>query len=226
LLSKLYNALSVFAIATLLAGGGLSAYLLTSGKVTAERVEKIAGVLRGEYDEDPAADAPDEAGATEQDAPPRAPSTKELRDERRAGRLQRAALERSKRDLTAQAELLKHAMHDLIQRQERLDSDRTTWREQMAKLTDSARDEGFQRELTYVSKLAPKQAKEHLVRTWNKHKADAVRLLNALNTSTGQRILEQMKSPEEIQIVHELLEQLRLMNLEELAPGSGKTEGA
>ena len=67
--------------------------------------------------------------------------------------------------------------------------------------------------------------KEHVVRVWQKHQADAVRLLRAVGVSKGQRILEQFKTPEEIDTMHQLLEQLRLQGTEELTAGSGTTSG-
>ena len=93
------------------------------------------------------------------------------------------------------------------------------------KLQEEALDEGFKRELEYVGKLSPKQAKEHITRTWKKHPIDAVRLFMKLNTSKGKAVLEQFRTPEEIEIMHELLEQIRFQDMKKDALASGKTTG-
>ena len=82
----------------------------------------------------------------------------------------------------------------------------------------AARDEGFEKELRIVSKLSPKLAKEHIVRKWKQSPDDAVRMLNALPESASKRTLGQMKTPEEIQITHELLERLSKEDVEQFEP--------
>ena len=67
------------------------------------------------------------------------------------------------------------------------------------------RDEGFEKELKLVSKLPAKQAKAHVMQKFAESPADAVRLLNTLPESSVKRILGQMKTPEELQIMHELV---------------------
>jgi hypothetical protein len=226
MLAKLYNGLAILAIATTLAVGAFVGLSFGSGRLTGERIETIAAVLRGEYD-----DAAGDAATTqpvERDGAVRPSGTRSAEQVRQAlvsGQLRRAALERAARDVAARQELLDHAMQHLLSRQEKFEQDRSAWTEQRRKETEALRDVGFQQELRLVGRLSPKLAKEHVIRSWQKHKADAVRLLRALNESKGQRILEQFKTPEEIDIMHQLLEQLRLQGTNELAAGSGTTSG-
>jgi hypothetical protein len=225
-LGKLYNLLAIVAIASMLAVGGFAAFLFGSGRLNADRAETIAAVLRGELDEraaevsstQPAQD--DEAEASEA-----APSAEEVHKALVGNKLRRAALERAARDVAARQELLDHALQDLLTRQENLEQERVALNERRQKELEALRDQGFQDELRVVGKLSPRQAKEHLVRAWKKHPADAVRLLRALDVSKSQRILEQLKTPEETEIMHELLEQLRLQEANELADRSGRTAG-
>lgn len=224
-MSKLYGLLSILSIATVLATGSFCAYLVFEGKLNGERVEKIAAVLRGELDM-AAASQPTSAPASqpmEEETHVRR-SAEELKAHKREERLQRAILDRAAADTKAQRDLLNQALQELVQREEKLQSEKTAWDDQRKKMTEQAQDAGFEKELALVSKLPAKQAKEHLLLTWQQQKADAVRLLNALKPSTAQAILKELKTPEEAAVLHELLEQLRLSNSKDADVGSGKTE--
>lgn len=240
MLSKIYNAVAVLAIAHLLALGGLVGYLVSAGRLSPERVEQIAELLRSEPGAEAAADSEnadggdgaasaDDAVAQADEADVGAIATtgaapapaEQFEAQRRAAQLRSLALQRAERDLVAQRELLEQLLRDQIERQEQFDRAVANWKQQKARLRDEARDAGFERELEYFSKLPPKQAKEILVRKWQASPADAVRLLNAVKTSVGQSILETMKSPEELQVMFELLEQLGKQDIDRFVPGSG-----
>lgn len=225
MLKRLYSLFGMLSIAVVLAGGGLAGYLFGTGKLNAERIEAIAAVLRGEAGtaaSQPVSQAADSQPAS-QPGVKSARSADELRQQRRDDRLRRAISERSTRDIAAQKELLGQAMQELVAREESFESSKKAWKEEQAKLRDVNRDEGFEQELKYVAKLAPKTAKDHLIKTWNKQRADAVRLIVALPQSAGQRILDQFKTPEEMLILHELLEQVRNSGADApiAAPGPG-----
>lgn len=226
MMGKLFNLLAVFAVATLLASGGFVGYLFGAGRLNPARVETIAAVLRGELDHPQAAEQPASRPATQPAAAPPERTTRsaeEIRQARVRDQLRRATLERAASDLAARQALLDQTLQTLITMQEEFEKHKTEWAEQRKKMAAAAQDEGFQRELEYVAKLTPKLAKEHIVRTWRKHKADAVRLLMALEPGKGKSILEQMKSPDEVGIMHELLEQLRLQDAQGQAAESGTT---
>jgi hypothetical protein len=224
LLRRIYGILAFVSLAALLAAGGLAGYLLGTGKLSAVRAERIAAVLRGELDTLPAASSQPASQPASAPVVQRARSADEIRQQRREDRMQRAVLERSRRDVAAQRDLLNQTLQDVIARADRLDRERKQWLSDRERLSSVSRDEGFEREVKIVSKLSPAIAKDHLLTTWNKEKADAVRLFTALNESAGKRILEQMKSPEERRIMSELLEQVRNQG-ESFAPRSGTTPG-
>ncbi|MFQ5804917.1 MAG: hypothetical protein ACE5I3_00540 [Phycisphaerae bacterium] len=227
MLGKLYHALAVISIAVVLAGGALFGLLYGTGRLTPERVKTIARVLRGELDEVEQAEVaaagnqPSEGG----EQGPRSASAEEIRQQRRDSQLRRALGERAYRDLISQRELLDQVLQHLITKQERFQEERATAKAALERRLGAALDDGFEKERQYVASIAPKQAKEHLVLKWKKHPADAVHLLNALPLSKGKRILEQLKTPEEIQIMHELLERLSKEKVDPLEPRSGKTAG-
>jgi hypothetical protein len=226
--TKLFNAISALALATLLAGGGFVGYLFGTGRLNAHRLEAVAGVLRGEFDNGPrAADAV--ANITPTSAPAQEPpvsTEEELRSARQRQRLELLATERAVRDLEAQRRLLDQVLQHVVQEQERLAIEKKEFAQQREKVKATARDEGFQKELDLVSGLQPRQAKEHILRLWQKRPADAVRLLSAMDDTRAKRILEQFKTPDELQTQTDLLEQIRLQGTEGHANASGMTNGA
>ena len=216
---KLYHTAAVVSIAIVLAGGALLGLMYGTGKLTAEQVEAIAAVLRGDPNqpaETPDAEAAEEASDVEPTG--KAASAEEIRQQRRGAQLRRALDERAARDLIAQRQLLEQAMQHLLTAEERFERDKQQWQQDLEQRRGTARDEGFEKELRIVSKLSPKLAKEHIIRKWKESPDDAVRMLNALSESSSRRILGQMKTPEEVQITHELLERLSKEDVEQFEP--------
>jgi hypothetical protein len=220
---KIYGLAAFLSLVGMAALAGLAGYLAANGKLDAQRIDAIAAVLRG--DAPAAASQPASQPAS---APSSAPilraerSADELKRARREEMFQRAAVEGALRDLAIQKSLLDKAAADLMTREDDFEQKKSSWKKEQEMLANGLRDEGFERELTFVGSLSAKQSKDHLMKTWLKSRADAVRIITALEPSKAKRILEQMKSPEELQIVHELLEQVRESNVDKLTPGPGK----
>ncbi len=226
MLGKIYNLVAPLAVALVLAAGSFVGFLFGSGRLTATRLERIAQVLRGELDATPPPAAPTSAPAEPAaGSGARVRPAEEVRAARRRDHLESLRIERAKADLEAQRQLLDQALQRVVTEQERLAEQKARLaEEQKPKAAPTGPDVGFEKELEYVSGLNPRQAKEHVLRVWRKHPADAVRLFAALDVSRGRRILEQFKSPEELQIVSDLLERVRLQRSSE-AGLSGTTGG-
>jgi hypothetical protein len=227
-LSKAFNAVSSLALATVLALATFVGYLVGTHRLTGPRLESIAGVLRGELDTLPkAAAAPESSAPTSAPAEmPRVCTEEMLKSQRKRQRLEMLATERAARDLDAQRRLLEQVLQHVMQEQERLAREKLEFAKQREKVQQVARDEGFQKELELVADLAPRQAKEHVLRLWRKQPADAVRLLTAMDEGQARKILEQFKSADELQIQTDLLEQIRLQGTEGHANASGTSSGA
>lgn len=227
MLPRLFNAVAAIALATLLAAGGFVGFLFGTGRLNASRLEAMAGVLRGELPEVKASE-PERVNMTSAPAAAEPPvgTEAEVRNLRKRQRLEMLATERAVRDLEAQRRLLDQVLQHVVQEQERLALEKAEFARQREKVKEAARDEGFQKELDLVSGLQPRQAKEHVFRLWQKQPADAVRLLTAMDESRAKRILEQFKTPDELQVQTDLLEQIRLQGSEGHASASGKTNGA
>ncbi|MCH7870512.1 MAG: hypothetical protein IID33_02315 [Planctomycetes bacterium] len=224
--SKLYGLVAIISVALLLAGSGFVGYLLYADKLTVERLELVASVLRGELD-DALEDEEAQPAGDEQTPGGRhaARSASEIDDARRHQQMQSAVLDRSADDAAARQTLLDQTLAHLVGLQEQFQTEKAEWVKQKETLAADARDRGFRKELDYVKSLSSKQAKEHIVRTWRKNKADVVRIFMAIPTRQGKTIMAQLKTPSEMDLLHELLEQLRLQDVEGLAAESRRSRG-
>ncbi len=221
MLGRIYHVAAIFAIAHLLALVGFVGYLVQSGRLSPERAQEISELLRNvpaeeEETTEDETEAPAEEGTMQT-------SAEAIAAQREAAQLRGAALDRAERDLAAQRQLLERMLADQMRRTEQFREHVNAWKKRKEELRNEARDGGFQRELEYFSKLPPKQAKTVLLKKWQNQPADAVRLLNAVKTSVGQSILEQMKTEEEAQIMYELLEQLGRQDIDRFVQESGMT---
>ena len=231
MLGKIYSSFAAVALVTLLATGGFVGFLFGTGRLNATRTGLMAQVMRGELDSLPATSQPvagPNAGAEGEQATTQAATEEEVRQLRKRAHLERLEPARAARDLEAQRNLLDQVLQHVIQEEERLAGERKKSEStaQDKKKTDAALEAGFKKELELVSGLQPKQAKEHLLRVWKKQPVDAVRLLQEMDESRVKRVLEQFKTPEELQIQSELLERIRIQGSEGQASESRKTTGA
>jgi hypothetical protein len=229
-IGRFFNVIAVLAVATLLAGGGFTGFLFGTGRLTAERLQRIAAVLRGEANQpaSPTTAPASQPAGEEQTAPATFRPAESPEARHRRVELERLRLERATQDLEARQRLLDQALQRVVVEQERLNGEKAAKaaaaRHKQA--SEAATDEGFRKELDYVSGLKPAQAKEYVVRVWQRQKADAARLMAAIDESRGRRILEQFKTPEELQLMTDLLEQVRSQGTEGHANASGTTDGA
>lgn len=228
MVSKLLTAIAIVSVATVLSVGGFTGFLVGSGRLNGPRVDLIASVLRGELDHW----QPDAESATSQPAAASQPATEpvpaergEMSDAKGHTTLEMLRLDRERSDVDARRRLLDQVLKDVVVREEQLEKKQKDLTELKEKSTAAANDEGFQKELDYVSSLKPALAKEHLVRVWKQSKADAVRLMVNIDEGRGKRVLEQFKTPEEFQIMTDLLEQIRNQGVTAYAGKSGTTNG-
>lgn len=226
MLSKLYGLVAIMSVAALLAGSGFVGYLIYAGKLTEGRLDLVASVLRGELDDElDSEDAETDAAAGADEAEHVVRSSEEIDAARRHQQMQSAVLDRAAADAGARQGLVDQTLQHLVKLQEQFRVEKEEWVKRKETLAADARDRGFLKELEYVGALSSKQAKGHIVRTWEKNKADVVRLFMAISSKKGKRIMGELKSPKELELLHELLEQLRLQDIDSLASESGRKPG-
>jgi hypothetical protein len=247
MLGKLVNSLGVFSLATLLSLGAFATYLVVAGRVNGQRLDLISAVLRGELDGGPRAG---DASATSADSQPSvadvqaapgsplvpspellrgaqvAPSAEQAQARRRHETLEALRIERAMADLEARRRLLDQILQEVIRSQEALAAREKAFDERSKQYVAEADDQGFKKELEYFEQLKPTQAKEHLSRVWQTSRTDAIRLMLNIDQGRGKRILETFKTTQELQLMTELLEQIRLQGSHLTADTSRKTDGA
>lgn len=245
MLGKLFNTLGLFSLATLVSLGGFASYLAFTGRVNAHRLDLVAAVLRGELDAaNAAASCADEPDPTSQPAAETAaqvsplvpspellrgaqpaPSAEEAQVRRQRETLEALRIERALADLDARRRLLDQVLHDVIRSQELLAAREKAFEERSRLVVAEADDQGFRKELEYFEQLKPAQAKEYLSRVWQTSRPDAIRLMVNVDQGRGKRILEQFKTPQELALMTELLEQIRLQGSSLTADTSRTTDG-
>lgn len=223
MLAKIGMIISLLSVGTLLGGFGLFSALVLSGDLDYQRAELLLAVLRGEHDEllEPEEEEIVDEGLVEVEPEPTVSTgtaMESMRNRLEERRLLNAEFATEIDAIEARQELLNHALLDLTQRQDALHATRSEFKEDRERARNADSDAGFKRELEYLQSLPAKQAKEHLLFTYERTPTDAVNLLRHIPTNKGKRILEQMKSPEELRVMSELLEQLRIAELEEFEP--------
>lgn len=225
MLGKVYSLLGFLGVALLLGGGALAGYLYFTGALSADRIAQISAILQGKEVGAASQPAATQSAASKPEALSGERPVDEIKRQRREDRIQRALLEQSKADVVAQRELLESAMHDLIVRGDRFDTDKKRWDDARKIADKKERDEGFDQYMEFFRKLPAAQQKEELVATWKKDKAGGLRIMNMLKPTEGKKVLELMKTPDEAEIRHDLLEQIRNQAVESFAPKSGTTSG-
>lgn len=202
MIKKAYQLISLLAIINLsgLIGAGL--YLWMSGRLTMERAEIVAQVLRGEY---PPEEAPEEAtGPGEAERA----ETQIAQAQAQAGTLLRL-LGREYRETEDRQRLVDAAMLDVIRRQEQLEAERGSFRQQQQALLEQRAQDGFQKELELLQSAKPKTRKELLRR---KADADVVRVLMAMDERQGKQVIDACRTPEELAWIGRILHRIETFN--------------
>jgi flagellar motility protein MotE (MotC chaperone) len=225
MLARLYHALAIVSIATLFALNGLLVYLSASGRLGGGRAQAIAALLRGEPVQTGGVSEPPVPKSGDEGAVSGGPTLAEARTARQRAVFNDQVLDRAKQDVLARQRLLDQALQNLLDEQEKSKHQIETAKDQEKRNEQAAAGEevGFKREVEIVAGLSPNQAKEHVVRLWKKAPADAVRLVMNLDSSRAKKILAQMKTPDELEVMSQLLEQLREQDPESYAKESGTT---
>ena len=174
-----------------------------SGRLTTERIDQIAAVLRGEVPTtqpatttQPAEGSPLAAGR----------SADEIAREREKSLFYDTLSERQKRELEDRQRLnleiklsVNRALDEIRQREERL----TDEKQAIAEQTEM---EGFQKQVTFLAKTEPGKAKD-LMRN-EMTEADVVRLMMTMDASRVTKIINECKTDDELNWIGRILNQI------------------
>jgi flagellar motility protein MotE (MotC chaperone) len=220
MIKKLISLVSaVLAINFLIAAGGVG-YLVYSGKVDKEKVQKIRELVMD------SGDAPATQPTTQpaQELPPATPmmrlddmlakasgrpATEKIATVQTAFDAQMAVLERRAREVEDQRRQLAQAKADFETQRKSLIEEAKALRMQQEAQASLAEDKGFQDTLALYRSMPPKKTKD-LFMTLDDDVV--VRYLQAMEPRIAGGILKEFKTPDETSRAQSLLEKMRLAN--------------
>jgi hypothetical protein len=184
-MKRLYHLLALLAFANLFAVAGLVTYLLSSGRLNAERADQIAKVLRGEW---PEAQAP-----ASQPAPPPAPpeaSRAEIARVQAQKEFHELIADRHKREMEDRLGLNQSIRLQVMRDLEQLETRREDFKKEKELFLQETAQLGFEKELELFSKMDPVLAKDLLA---SRKDADVVQLLSRMDTNRAKKIIDACK---------------------------------
>lgn len=198
---RLYHILALLAMINLFTVAGLVGFLITTGRLNAERADQIGAVLRGEW---PESTAP----TTQPAAASAAPEASGAEIARLQARKQYYDLlaERHKREIEDRQTLGKEIQLETIRLLDLIERKEKAFKEQKQQLQQESAQIGQERQLEVFSKIEPEQAKQ-LLRSQMKE-PDAVRLMLQMDASRVSKIVNACETPEEKLWIGRILNQI------------------
>ena len=189
MLKRIYNAVAILAIVNLLVMAVLIGVAWASGRLSAERVEQLAMVLRGEFDEE---QAPTTQPAATQPAPQAA--SEKIRHDEELEEILARRFDWHRRELENLVSLIDAARLEQLQQREALQQEVAQYEQAKQAWLEQEQRDGFKRSLEYFESVDPKIAKELLRQ---KKETDAAQFLSAMNSRKGRDIIEACSTPED-----------------------------
>lgn len=210
ILRKTYDVAAIFALLNMLVWGGLGAYLVGSGMLAPDKIERIAAVLRGEGEPTDVAGAASGTGADS--APTRASVVGQSVEDASAAsqmdeEITRREAQRIKAELDQRIATVNQVLMRVTLEREAFERQVEAEAQRKQEVTASQDQAGFKKELEYFESLAPKVAVQHLLA---KPDADeAARILLEIETRKGKKIIEAAKRGNQMERMKVILQRLR-----------------
>jgi len=216
---RIVQAISVFAVTQLVVIGGLIAWLVATGRLNAERADRIARVLRGEWPEPPVSTTQ----PVEQKSVPETAGSHFARD-RDQEELYSLLVQRQIRELEDRLRLNQMIQLDVTRKLEEIDRSRQALQNTHTGKTQQPAPGGFSKELEVFSTIEATRARKLLM---GRKEPDAVRLLMEMDPGRVRKIIDTCKTNEEMDWARRILAQLHSSHNDRAgaeATGSGTVE--
>jgi len=200
---KIVSIIALLAVLNLLGVAGLAGYLVSSGRLTSERVKQLAAVLRGEWPEPEAAQAEE----AEEIIPPEK-SAESIVEEEFEDQIMRLTADRRRAELSQQRAVIQRERLDVMRKREALNRRLAEAKERQAKRKEQEQSAGFKKELEILSGMQPKNAVYWLRQ---RAPADAAQMLLLMKTRKAKKVIEAAKTPADRKAMAEVLQILREM---------------
>ena len=218
MLKWIYNGVAILAIINLLMMAVLIGVAWASGRLSGERVEQIAMVLRGEFPED---HVPVTQPAATQPAPQAA--SEKIRHDEELEEILGRRFDWQRRELRNLVSLIDTARLEHLRQREAFQLEVAEYEKARQAWLEQEQRDGFKRSLAYLESVDPKIAKELLQQ---KKEADVAQILSAMNNRKGRDIIEECTTPEDrawIGRVLNTIEQGAASQAEETTTPTGST---
>lgn len=201
-MKRLFNMLVLVALVNLFSLIGFVGYLFTSGRLNEDRVNQMAMVLRGEFDEE---ETPTTQPSEEEEETP-IRSAEEIANANERSRYSELLSERHLRQIEDRRRLgddtrieVDRLLDEIEQREERV-------QQQIKAVQQESELAGFEKQIEVFAKLEPKRAKDLLMKEMKE--ADVVHMLMAMDVGKTSKIANACKTDEELVWIGRILNQI------------------
>lgn len=202
-MKRFYHMLALLAMINLFAIGGLVAYMFASGRLSAERVEQIAVVLRGEFPTSQPSVAASQPAASETETQG---SGQEIARRQEENELLALVKSRRTRELRDRDVLDQRIQLETRQLLEKLEKKEKELQQQKQVLSDEGEQAGFDKQITLLSKADPKLALQ-IMKTQLKE-PDAVQLMMRMDENRVKGIINACKTVDDKAWIGRILNQI------------------
>jgi hypothetical protein len=207
-MKRLYHVLSLLALVYFFATAGFIGFLFGTGRLDAERIDRMAAALRGE--------ALKPAAAASQPASQPAPVALSSRAEIARMQEQRESLEllgeRARREIEQRQALDRQIQLEVTRQIEEIQARRNELQENKKKSSGRqqvAQSNGLEREVELLSSVEPKNARDLLMQ---RKEPDAVQVLMRMETNRVKKIVDACKTDGEKAWIGRILNQIHNMD--------------
>lgn len=198
MLKRVFNMVAILAIVNLVAMLSGAAYLLASGRIDGDRLNRIRQALVSEAAEEPAATTqPTSSRPAVQAASEKIEYSQDLEE------ILARRLDRQRRELGDLLNLADAARLKLLRDREAFEREQVRWGQMRKAWEEQQHLDGFKKTLTYLEGMDPKIAKG-LLR--DKKDADAARYLSSMNERKGRAIIEECVSQQDREWIGRILQ--------------------
>jgi len=218
-MKTLKTAVSFMAVVNLLALALFVGWLVQSGRVSRERIERVRETFRMSVAEEAAAaEAAADASArvvdaAEDDAAALAgPSIRRVSAEERSNRVEHGLATRMLSEVDALREQLTTSQAAFVVERERFEAERAAWEEERNQMAQGSHDAQFSRVVALLEAVPARQARDTLSRLAAQGQiGDAVAYLNAMKPFNAAKVLREFKTDDEKRLATELLQRMKAL---------------
>ncbi len=206
IVKRLYDGVALFALLNLLGLAGLTAFLVSRGGITGEKLRGVAAVLRGDESSPATPDGFEELVETAADSAGGG-TAGAIPNTDRDVQIMRLEGERIKAELDQRLALNNSILLRVLAERERFQREKELANRQQQQQLVERQSEGFTRQIEIYNALKPKIALEHLLAMPDPN--ESARILLEMDTRKAKKIVETAKGGDQMQKMKTVLQRVR-----------------